>query len=358
MHDEPTARLWRPWLLRTSRRRLLAGAAATLAAPAILSRGAQAAERVVVSTWGGDYQRLLDENVVQPLLKPHGIDVVVDANDEPARIARMFAQRRLPRGATDIDCLQAVSAYQVDKAGLLEKLDATKVPNLAHVRPNLRSDYFAPHIWSPQVLAYNPERVKQPPTSFADLLDPKYKGRVGFPNVNAFYVMMAASLYASGTTTDFEKAKELMTKLNANGLHLYPSTDAGGPPFKTGEIDVGIIWLARVNMWQKAGIPIKAAFPKEGCILYVSGMVVPKNAADKKGAYAYLNAMLEPPAQLGFAEHMGYLPTVTDAKLTGTVAEQLALPNPPPKLAEPDYAVTSKEQAAMQDWWLKASQKT
>jgi putative spermidine/putrescine transport system substrate-binding protein len=217
---------------------------------------------------------------------------------------------------------------------------------------------MAPHIWSPQVLAYNPERVKEPPTSFADLLDPKYKGRVGFPNVNAFYVMLAASLYASGTTTDFDKARQLMTRLNDNGLHLYPSTDAGGPPFKTGEIDIGIIWLARINMWQNAGIPIKAAFPKEGCILYVTGMVVPKNAADKKGAYAYLNGMLEPSAQRGFAEHMGYLPTVNDARLTGKVAQQLALPNPPPKMVEPDYAVTSTMQAPMQDWWLKASQKT
>ncbi len=133
------------------------------------------------------------------------------------------------------------------------------------------------------MLIYNPDRVKEPPTSFADLLDPKYKGSVGFPDVNAFYVMMAASLYASGTSTDFDKAKELMQKLNANGAASLPSTDAGGPPFKTGEIDVGVMWLARVNMWQNAGIPVKASFPKEGCILYVSGMVVPKNAPNKEG---------------------------------------------------------------------------
>jgi putative spermidine/putrescine transport system substrate-binding protein len=55
---------------------------------------------------------------------------------------------------------------------------------------------------------------------------------------------------------------------------------------------------------------------------------------------------------------MGYLPTVNDARLTGKVAQQLALPNPPPKMVEPDYAVTSTMQAPMQDWWLKASQKT
>ena len=340
--------------LRIRRRHALAGAAA-LALPAI-GRSARAEQsRVVIATWAGDYGNLLHQNVEAPILQPKGIEIVQDQNDEPPRIAKMFAQRRLPHGSSDVDCVQAVSAYQLDDAGLVEKLDTTKVPNLAHVLPNLRADYYAPHIWSPQVLIYNPDRVKEPPTSFADLLDPKYKGRVGFPDVNAFYVMMAASLYASGTSTDFAKAKELMQKLNDNGAHLYPSTDSAGPPFKTGEIDVGVMWLARVNMWQNAGIPVKASFPKEGCILYVSGMVVPKNAPNKDGAFAYLNAMLEPSAQQNFAAKMGYLPTVDDAPLAGKVAEQLALPDPPPKLLVPDYAVTSKMQAEMQDWWKKTA---
>jgi putative spermidine/putrescine transport system substrate-binding protein len=342
--------------LRLRRRHALAGAAA-LALPAIIRPARAEASRVVLETWGGDYANLLHQNVELPILQPKGgIEVVQDANDEPPRIAKVFAQRRLPRGTSDVVCVQAVGAYQLNDAGLVEKLDETKVPNLAHVRPDLRTNPgFAAHIWSPQVLIYNPDRVKEPPTSFTDLLDPKYKGRVGFPDVNAFYVMMGASLAASGTSTDFDKAKEFMEKINANGVHLYPSTDAAGPPFKTGEIDVGVMWLARVNMWQNAGIPVKASFPKEGCILYVSGMVVPKNAPNKEGAYAYLNAMLEPSAQQAFAAKMGYLPTVNDAPLSGKVAEQLALPDPAPRMVVPDYAVTAKVQAEMQDWWKKTA---
>ena len=96
---------------------------------------------------------------------------------------------------------------------------------------------------------------------------------------------MAASLYETGKTTDFDKAKAFMLKLNANGLRLYPETDALAPAFKSGEISVGVIWLARTFMWQNAGFPVKGNFPKEGAILYVSGMVVPKNAPDKDAAY-------------------------------------------------------------------------
>jgi putative spermidine/putrescine transport system substrate-binding protein len=98
---------------------------------------------------------------------------------------------------------------------------------------------------------------------------------------------------------------------------------------------------------------VKGAFPKEGSVLYVSGMVMPKNAPDKDAAYKYMNAMLEPSAQQGFAAHMGYLPTVDNAPLSGKVGEQLALPDPAPKLIAPDYKVLSPAIPDLNDWWLK-----
>ncbi len=69
-----------------------------------------------------------------------------------------------------------------------------------------------------------------------------------------------------------------------------------------------------------------------------------------------MNALLEPAAQRGFAAHMGYLPTVGDADLTGKVAEQLALPEGA-KLVQPDYAQVANMQPEMNDWWLKNIQR-
>ena len=118
----------------------------------------------------------------------------------------MFAQRRLPRGAADVVCLQAVRAHEVQEAGLVEPLDATKVPNLAHVLPNLQTTFYGPHIWSPQVIIYNPDRVPDPPKTFADLADPKWKGRVGVGDINYFYVCMAAALATAGDPAKVEDA--------------------------------------------------------------------------------------------------------------------------------------------------------
>lgn len=342
--------------IATLSRRLLLAGAASLSAPAVIGSAARAAgSQVVLGTWGGDYRRLLDENVEQPFLVKQGIEVVPDIADEPPRLAKLQAQRRLPRGALDVACVQAVVGYQLAEMGLLEELTPEKVPNIVHLNPKLRAPTYAPHIYSPQVIAFNPERVPVPPATLTDLLDPKFKGKIGFPDANFFYAMLAASLASSGTASEMEGARALMVKLNENGLRLYPSTDSAGPPYKTGELDAGLMWLARVNMWQNAGIPVKASFPKEGCILYVSGMVVPKNAPNKEGAYKYLNAMLEPDAQRGFAKNMGYLPTVVNAPLSGITAEQLALPADL-KLVTPDYAYTTRMSPETADWWKKTIQ--
>src|ERR1700733_5492345 len=160
-----------------SRRTLIAGST-LLAAPAILSRRSQAARQCVVGTWGGDYARLLRENIDDPIMKPAGIDVIQDVGDEVPRVSKLYAQKKLPRGTQDIACVGALNGYRVTDADLVEQLDVEKVPNLKNVRADLRMPGFVPHIYSAQVLVYNADVVKEPPQSLADLLDPKWNGKV------------------------------------------------------------------------------------------------------------------------------------------------------------------------------------
>src|ERR1700742_4700376 len=112
-----------------TRRTVLAAGAMLAASPALLRRPAQAADRCVVGTWGGDYARLLRENIDDPILKPKGMEVVQAVGDEAPRLAQLVAQAQLPRAALDIACLGAPNAFAASQKGLLETLDPAKVPN-------------------------------------------------------------------------------------------------------------------------------------------------------------------------------------------------------------------------------------
>src|SRR3978361_474283 len=94
---------------RVSRRAVIGGAAALPFA----AHSALAADTMVVATWGGDYASLLRGNVDEPILGPLQIAVTQDVGDEDPRVAKMYASRRLPRGADDVVCLQAVRGHEV-----------------------------------------------------------------------------------------------------------------------------------------------------------------------------------------------------------------------------------------------------
>jgi putative spermidine/putrescine transport system substrate-binding protein len=337
-----------------SRRELLAawtGAAAGLFETGTV-RGSPP-ETVVVSLQGGDYARLSREIIDTPLLRPASIDVIQDIGDEPARAAKLYAGRDLTRGTIDVSSNSAAVNYSLAEAGLLEPLSPGNVPNLVHILPDLRAPSMAAQFHSPQVLVYNPKAVPVPPASFADLLDPRYRGKVGFPFGSYFNILLAASLLETGGPNEVERAKPLIERLNGNGLRLYPTVDSIATAFTSGEIVLSIMAMARVVMWRNLGVDIAAAFPREGCIVYVSGMVVPRSAPNKENAFRYLNAMLEPAAQTGFAARMGYMPSVDNAPLAKPVELQLMPPGTKPRFVTPDCAYTTRVRSAVNDWWIR-----
>src|SRR5262245_66446129 len=99
-----------------SRRRVLKGAAAlgaTGVACLPIRAAAQAKGKVVIGTWGGDYARLLNKNIEQPILIKGGWEVIQDQAGDPERRSKMLAERRLPRGTTDVQGLSALNMFQM-----------------------------------------------------------------------------------------------------------------------------------------------------------------------------------------------------------------------------------------------------
>src|SRR6185312_15125538 len=163
-----------------SRRHFLsagAGAATMLASNAPIARADTS--QVVVGTWGGDYGQLLTDLIDKPVLAPKGIEVLQDVGNADPRKTKLLAERQSRRGSMDVACLSDSDHYIVEETGALEAVDSAKVSRLDKVFPALRTKTAIPHIYSAQVILYNVNHVKTPPTSWADLWDPKWRGRVG-----------------------------------------------------------------------------------------------------------------------------------------------------------------------------------
>ncbi|MBE9640322.1 extracellular solute-binding protein [Salipiger mangrovisoli] len=328
----------------------MAAGAASLAAPSI-SRAAGG--RVVVGTWGGDYGRLLNENIEQPFLISNGWEVIQDQSGDPERRAKMAAERRLPRGSTDIQGLTGVNMYLVYEQGLTETVDYSKLKNGGNLLPAMKHDFGVGHIYSGMVAVYNPDMVEAP-KSFADVFDPKWGDKMGIIDIQYQYTMLAAALAAGGGMSDVEPGKPLLTAARAAGARIYPTNEAFAQGLSNGEIGIGVMWKARVVQWQNAGIPVQSIAPTEGAIAYESGFVIPKNAPNMEGSYAYLDAMLEPAAQEAFAEDMGYNPTITNASVPGDLQQKIGFTEEEvANLKSPDYGYILENDAEMKGWWDK-----
>jgi len=193
------------------------------------------------------------------------------------------------------------------------------------------------------------------PEGFADTLDPKIGNKLGIIDIQRQYNMVAAALASGGSVSNFEPGKERLIACRKAGARIYPTNEAFAQALKTGEIACGIMWKARAVQWQNAGIKVETVAPKEGVPMYVSGFVMPKNAPSKEGGYAWLNAMMAPPAQENFAVDMGYNPTVTNAKVADDLQKRIGFTDDEKKrLVDLDYGYMGKNDVAFQDWWNKS----
>lgn len=340
-----------------SRRHLLQGSAAVAglgAAGLPLEAGAQAKGKAVVGTWGGDYARLLNKNVEKPFLISSGWEVVQDQAGDPQRRSKMLAERRLPRGTTDVQGLSALNMYQMHAAGVIDAIDYSKLKNAKNLLPSMKYPYGIGHIYSGKVVVFNPKMITPAPVSYKDALNPKHGNKLGIIDIQYQYTIVSAALAAGGSITNLEPGKKLLLECRKAGARIYPTNEAFAQGLKTEEIGIGVMWKARAVQWQNAGIPVQAIAPSEGTLAYVSGFVIPKNAPNKAGSYAYLDAMLESGAQENFAIDMGYNPTVTNAKVADDLNKRIGFtPDEIKKLVDMDYKYMSDNDVALKEWWDK-----
>lgn len=344
---------------QNNRRTFLKAASGLMLAPTLglATRSALAAAAcpdVVVGTWGGDYQNLLEANIGKPIIEAAGGKVTYSTADQVSRMTTMRAEKNSRRGTLDVTCLADIDMYDMNRAGLLLPVTAAMVPNLPNVYDAFRKADSIPHIFSAMVIVYNPAHFPTKPDSFNVALDPRLKGRVGLSDILYNFNCMTSALAAGDKTASMASGIKFLRQLKNNQPKVYPSNETVASALKTGDVWLTCMWKARAIQWKNAGLPIEYAFPVDGAVPTVFEAAVPKSSRAPACGFNYLNAMLDPRAQLAFGATMGYAPTVKNAHLPPDLQATVGFTDAEiSRLAHLDYATIAAQKPGLLDYWNK-----
>ncbi|WP_417804122.1 ABC transporter substrate-binding protein [Thalassospira lucentensis] len=336
-----------------TRRSFLIGASvagSTLAIPGLAR--AKSGGRVIVGTWGGDYNRLLKEEVA-PVVANDGYRLVTDTGSATARKTKMITASKVGGGAMDVSCLSDSDMYHMHTQNVLRPISEMNIPNYENVFDQFKTDYNIPHIYSALVIVYDKSQVTTPPTSIADLWSDEYKGAVGFSDILFNYMLMGAAMAHGGNRDNFDIGKEALLELKKSGSgRVFPSNEAIANALESKEIKATLMWKARAFQWQNAGLPVAAVVPREGAIPVAFTAAATNFASNPDGAADVLNVMLDPEMQLKFADAMGYLPTVSNAPISDEMREKLGFTDAQrDAFVAPDFEYIAANLQDTITWW-------
>lgn len=267
-----------------------------------------AAQTLNIYNWA-DY---LDDAVIREFEREYGIRVIynVYSNNEELHA-------RLRGGASGYDVIFP-SDYMAEvliAEGLLQPIPREAVPNLAYIDERFLdlpfdpgNQYTVPYLWGSTGIGVNTRYVKEPVDSWDILWDPKYRGRIAMLNDprEVFGVALKRLGYSANTRDleALEKAKELLVEQK--------------PLVLTYDSDNTEILLVSEEVWLAHGYSgdvlramgdnpdITYVVPKEGGLLWMDVMAIPKTARNVDGALKFINFILRPDIHARLAEANQY----------------------------------------------------
>ena len=226
------------------------------------------------------------------------------------------------KGQYDIAVPTAEFSATLAKGGFLQKLDKSRLPNLALVNQRFltlpfdpNDDYIVPKDWGTTGIIYRGNKMTDPMTSWADffrLAKTKYSGKTFV--VDSPGDVFVAPLRLHGfdvNTTDHGELEIARQELMALRPHLQSIDSDNYPTTLQKEAAVlGLAWngSAYVLQTDPSGKYKDTGYtvPSEGTIYWTDTWVLLADAPDPNAAYAFLNWIQDPKQQAVESLYAGY----------------------------------------------------
>ncbi len=296
--------------------------AGTLALP----RVARAKDTLVVATFPGTWNEVHRDILGPWFRKKTNADLtqtVILATDQ---ISKLQAARG--QAPFDVSILDEGPLLDGIKLGLFEKYPAAKSKHFNDLLPQFRTE------WGPCIsmqaigLAYNPKKVKTPPTSWDDLWRPEYKGRVGLTAMNsslgvAFMVELAR--LKGGSESNLEPAFKALKTLLPNVGAISANLGAHAALIQQEQVDIAVHNFNFIQTLKGKGVDVEWVKPSTGAPAWRTSMHLVKGAQKPDLAFQYIEGHITPEvqAEMEKAPHF-VIPTNRKVPLAGAIVEKVA----------------------------------
>ncbi|UHD43946.1 ABC transporter substrate-binding protein [Aureimonas altamirensis] len=296
---------------------------ASVAISCLTMAGAAGAQEKVlyVAAYGGSYEQTMREKVFPKFEAEHNVRIEYLAGNSTDTLARLVAMRSNPQ--VDVAIMDDGPMYQALALGLCRDLDdapifadlfdtakieGNQATGIGVVATGLmyNKDYFAEQGWDA-------------PTSWADLRDPKYAGKLIVPPLSNTYglhaLVMEAELDGGNERNIDPGFAAFADTIDSNVLAYEPSPGQMTALFQSGQAVLSVWGSARINSLANTGFPVEMVYPQEGAVAL--GIVAcPVAGKNQPEAQALIEYMLSPEVQEEIARDYGYGPVNKNAKLT------------------------------------------
>ena len=258
----------------------------------------QSTEVVNVYNWNV----YIDESIFDTFEEETGIKVNYNTYD-----SNEILYSTLQNGTSDYDVI-IPSDYMIGRMiaeDMLEPLNFDNIPNYSYIDDayrNLEYDpdntYSVPYMWGVLGIIYNTTMVSSPITSWQTLFDETYAGQVlMFDNSRDTIGIALKALGYSYNTTDpaqITEAVDLLVKQKEDGIVQAYVMDQIFDKLEGGEAAIGVYYGGDALTMMEVNPDLGYVVPSEGSNLYVDAMCIPKGAAHKDNAEAFINFMCRP----------------------------------------------------------------
>ncbi|MET0429997.1 MAG: extracellular solute-binding protein [Microvirga sp.] len=302
--------------------RLIAAAGAALLAGAF-GGAARAADPTEITffIWAGSNQGIVPSEVIQKYQAANpNVKINILESNNTITYPKMVAAYRTTPDKPLVHCgfFNVDSITKGDVEGLWAPLDPQRVTSLAQVEPKYArpDNKGAPYMMSGIGILYNKNAVKEPPKSWTEMWDPKYRGRVTMFDYDSRMLVIAAKMNGGGED-NIDPGFETWAQNAKNFRALVDSNDAVKNLLVSGDAWVAPWFSGLSYVWIREGSPLGFAIPKEGTIgfpLYLA-MVKGVTPAQKAVCEDLLNEMMSPANAGRYAKLTFAVPLVKNAEL-------------------------------------------